>query len=154
MTPASNTARTRSQKRTNPDQWTRIPVLVKIFKLLVQELTTNMDAALDFNSADEDSEEETTEDPNGFDGLTSNSANKGVDLSDLLDAATAAKNGTGLGFFDDEGLDEEEDPDALADPLYNMNICRYLTEFVSEFARQPFFADHFNSHLSDRQITI
>ena len=153
MTAASNTARTRSQKRTNPDQWTRIPVLVKIFKLLVQELTTNMDAALDFNSADEDSEEETTEDPNGLDGLTSNNANKGVDLSDLLDAATAAKNGTGLGFFDDEGLDEEEDPDALADPLYNMNICRYLTEFVSEFARQPFFAGHFNTHLNQSEKT-
>merc|ERR1719350_2789470 len=112
-----------------------------------------MDAALDFNSTDEESEGETNEDPNGPDGLTSRNANKGVDLSDLLDAATAAKNGTGLGFFDDEGLDEEEDPDALADPLYNMNICRYLTEFVSEFVRQPFFADHFSNHLNQSEKT-
>ena len=131
-----------------------------------QELTINKDletssdneelhCEVDFDLVlpDEDSEEETNENPNGLDGLTSNSANKGVDLSDLLDAATAAKNGTGLGFFDDEGLDEEEDPDALADPLYNMNICRYLTEFVSEFARQPFFTDHFDTHLNQSEKT-
>ena len=36
-------ARTRSEKRANPDQWTSIPVMVKILKLLLQELASNMD---------------------------------------------------------------------------------------------------------------
>ena len=36
-------ARTRSEKRVNPDQWTSIPVMVKILKLLLQELASNMD---------------------------------------------------------------------------------------------------------------
>ena len=146
---ATNQARTRSQKKSNPDQWTYVPVLVKIFKLLVQEITSNMDAALDCNSADEDSEEETNTDTNGLESSDTGA----VHLSDLLDAATAAKNGTGLGFFDDDGLDEEEDPDALADPLYNINVCRYLTDFVTEFSRQPFFAAHFAPHLNQSEKT-
>ena len=153
VTGGASQARTRSQKRFNPDQWTSIPVIVKIFKLLVQELTSNMDAALACNSADEDSEEEANADENGSASFEGVDGNKMVHLSDLLDAATAAKNGTGLGFFDDEGLDEEEDPDALADPLYNINICRYLTDFVNEFARQPFFAAHFSPHLNQSEKT-
>ena len=108
-----------------------------------------MDAALDCNSADEDSEEEANAENNGLES----SEGGAVHLSDLLDAATAAKNGTGLGFFDDDGLDEEEDPDALADPLYNINVCRYLTDFVTEFSRQPFFAAHFAPHLNQSEKT-
>ena len=153
ITPGANTqSRTRSQKKSNPDQWTSVPVLVKIFKLLVQEITSNMDAALDCNSADEESEDETNNGTNGLDSIDAG-ADKMVHLSDLLDAATAAKNGTGLGFFDDDGLDEEEDPDALADPIYNINVCRYLTDFVSEFSRQPFFAAHFAPHLNQSEKT-
>ena len=153
ITTASSQARTRSQKRVNPDQWTSIPVLVKIFKLLVQELTSNMDAALACNTEDEDSEDETNGEANSGLENYNTDGNKMLHLSDLLDAATAAKNGTGLGFFDDEGLDEEEDPDALADPLYNINICRYLTDFVTEFTRQPFFAAHFSPHLNQAEKT-
>merc|ERR1719270_2902795 len=153
ITPGANPqSRTRSQKKSNPDQWTSVPVLVKIFKLLVQEITSNMDAALDCNSADEESEDETNHGTNGLDSIDAG-ADKMVHLSDLLNAATAAKNGTGLGFFDDDGLDEEEDPDALADPIYNINVCRYLTDFVSEFSRQPFFAAHFAPHLNQSEKT-
>ena len=54
------------------------------------------------------------------------------------------------GTFDDteEGDDEEDDPDALTDPLYRINLRQYLTEFIGEFAKQPYFMSHFGQHLN------
>ena len=37
----NESGRTRSQKKINPNQWTNIPVLAKIFKLLVIVQTSN-----------------------------------------------------------------------------------------------------------------
>ena len=42
----SESARTRSQKKITPDQWTTVPLLAKIFKLLVGEVSNHLDAAL------------------------------------------------------------------------------------------------------------
>merc|ERR1712141_388373 len=54
------------------------------------------------------------------------------------------------GTFDDteDGDDEEDDPDALADPLYRINLRQYLTEFIGEFTKQPYFISHFAQHLN------
>ena len=140
-------SRTRSQKKSHPDQWTNIPLLVKIFKLLVGELSDHLENALasaqeDYDSGAEDSEEEEWEDEeNGMNnGSNTNRTFKQTELSRLL-----GLNGT---FDDDEIENEEDDPDALSDPIYRINLRQYLTEFIGEFSKQPYFLSHFAQHLN------
>lgn len=38
--------RTRSQRVVRPEQWTQVPVLIKIFKLLINELANAIDSNL------------------------------------------------------------------------------------------------------------
>ena len=52
------------------------------------------------------------------------------------------------GSFDDDDGEEEDDPDILNDPLYRINLRQYLTELISEFAKQPYFSSHFAPHLN------
>jgi len=141
-------SRTRSQKKVNPDQWTNIPLLVKIFKLLVGDLSDHLENALasaqdDHNDIDSGAEEtdEEWEDDDSTEMNSTGRTFKQTELSRLL-----GLNGT----FDDEedGEDEEDDPDALADPLYRINLRQYLTEFVGEFTKQPYFMSHFGQHLN------
>ena len=59
----------------------------------------------------------------------------GVELSKILE-----------GDYYDENEDyEDDDPDAVGDPLYNVNLKQYLKEFLLEFSRQPYFG-HFVQH--------
>jgi len=139
-------SRTRSQKKVNPDQWTNIPLLVKLFKLLVGELSDHLENALasaqvqDIDSGAEDSDEEWEDEDNNSEMNTGRTF-KQTELSRLL-----GLNGT----FDDQedGEDEEDDPDAIADPLFRINLRQYLTEFIGEFAKQPYFMSHFGQHLN------
>ncbi len=43
--------------------------------------------------------------------------------------------------------EEEEDPDVLSDSLYRLNLRQYLTHFLLEFCKQPYFP-HFAVHLT------
>jgi len=141
-------SRTRSQKKINPDQWTNIPLLAKIFKLLVGDLSDHLENALasaqENNDIDSGAEDDTDEEWEDDDNSEMNSTPRNfrqTELSRLL-----GLNGT----FDDteEGDDEEDDPDALVDPLYRINLRQYLTEFIVEFAKQPYFMSHFAQHLN------
>merc|ERR1712111_271885 len=134
-------ARTRSEKRANPDQWTSVPVMVKILKLLLQELASNMDEVLDngeeddTDCEDEDDEEEPVLSPE------SNAISAKVALKEILDESAK------YGMFDED----EDDEDALVDPLFNVSLKKYLSEFVTEFTHQPFFQIHFALHLNQNE---
>ena len=141
---------TRSAAKHEPQQWTTIPVLAKIFKLVVNEMTNSLDAlAQAEGDEDADTDEEWEDDEegaaagdvgeNGMGALNSGGVSNGhpADLSKLLDPALNA-------YFEDE---DEEDPDAKADPMYSLNLKQYLTEFLHEFCKQPYFP-HFSRHLN------
>jgi len=150
-------ARTRSQKRANPDQWTSVPVLVKILKLLLQELASNMDEVLDNDDDDDDDEETDDEEGSGgpeaflhVDDLLSRDSTAiaaKVALKEIL-AESSANGANGLYGAADDDEEDEDDPDALADPIYSVSLKKYLTDFVTEFSRQPFFQLHFALHLN------
>ena len=42
--------------------------------------------------------------------------------------------------FQDED-DDEEDPDARADPMYGLNLKQYLTEFLHDFCKQAWMLE-------------
>lgn len=138
--------RTRSKSAKNPERWTNIPLLVKIFKLIVNELSSVVEAnASRANPADwsqdstgmwEDQEEEEGEDDDEDEGLA------GQLLSDLI-----ASNKYDDDYYED---DEEDDPDALKDPIYQIDLQAYLTDFLTQFAQQPCYS-MFSGHLNDAE---
>ncbi|XP_052680706.1 importin-9-like [Crassostrea angulata] len=135
--------RTRSKTANQPVQWTTIPVLVKIYKLLINELSnqieTNMCKA---GKDDEDDEEDDWEDEDA-DGEEDIQL-RGQTLSDLIDSMAAEFNGYDV---DDE---EEEDPDFSKDPTYQIDLQAYLTEFLQSLSQQACYST-FSSHHNDSE---
>ncbi|XP_015154207.2 importin-9 [Gallus gallus] len=138
--------RTRSKSAKNPERWTNIPLLVKILKLIINELSNAMEANAsrqtttdwsqdDSNDMWEDQEEDEDED----EGLA------GQFLSDIL-----STNKYDEDYYED---DEEDDPDALKDPLYQIDLQAYLTDFLCQFAQQPCYA-MFSDHLNENEKRV
>jgi len=90
---------------------------------------------------EEDSEDDldSQEDEAVVDGGNSGAGltGKTIDISELL------TNGSEL--IDLE--DEEEDPDSKEDPIYTIDLKKYLFSFLREFSQQPCF-EHFVPHLN------
>lgn len=138
--------RTRSKSAKNPERWTNIPLLVKIFKLIINELATVVETnACRANAADwsqdssgmwEDEEEDGADDEEEDEGLA------GQLLSDII-----ASNKYDDDFYDD---DEEDDPDALKDPINQIDLQAYLTDFLTQFAQQPCYS-MFSGHLNNSE---
>ncbi|XP_020791495.1 importin-9 [Boleophthalmus pectinirostris] len=138
--------RTRSKSAKNPERWTNIPLLVKIFKLIINELATVVESnACRANAADwsqdssgmwEDEEEEGDDDEEEDEGLA------GQLLSDII-----ASNKYDDDFYED---DEEDDPDALKDPINHIDLQAYLTDFLTQFAQQPCYS-MFSGHLNNNE---
>nr|KAF6395287.1 importin 9 [Rousettus aegyptiacus] len=140
--------RTRSKSAKNPERWTNIPLLVKILKLIINELSTVMEANAarqaaptewgqdDSNDMWEDPEEDEEEEEDGLAGQL---------LSDILATSKYEED-----YYED---DEEDDPDALKDPLYQIDLQAYLTDFLCQFAQQPCYPV-FSGHLNDSERRV
>ncbi|XP_064333394.1 importin-9 isoform X2 [Camelus dromedarius] len=140
--------RTRSKSAKNPERWTNVPLLVKILKLIINELSSVMEANAarqatpagwgpdDANDMWEDQEEDEDEEEDGLAGQL---------LSDILATSKYEED-----YYED---DEEDDPDALKDPLYQIDLQAYLTDFLCQFAQQPCYAV-FSGHLSDGERRV
>uniref|UniRef100_A0A9L0T875 Importin 9 n=1 Tax=Equus caballus TaxID=9796 RepID=A0A9L0T875_HORSE len=132
----------------DPERWTNIPLLVKILKLIVNELSSVMEANAarqaapaawsqdDSNDMWEDQEEEEDDEEDGLAGQL---------LSDILATSKYEED-----YYED---DEEDDPDALKDPLYQIDLQAYLTDFLCQFAQQPCYV-MFSGHLNDNERRV
>ncbi|XP_041347809.1 importin-9-like [Gigantopelta aegis] len=134
--------RTRSKTSQVPDQWTNIPVMVKVYKLLINELSNQIEATLSKETEDdlEDEGWDEEEDDNDDDVAV-----LGQPLSSLLDDFV----GDYQGFAMDED-EEDDDPDALSDPINQINLQAYLTEFLQSLSQQPCFS-MFQAHHNDSE---
>ncbi|XP_061795398.1 importin-9 [Nerophis lumbriciformis] len=138
--------RTRSKSAKNPERWTNIPLLVKIFKLIINELSTVVEAnasranpadwSQDSSSMWEEDDDDGEEDDDEEEGLA------GQLLSDLI-----ASNKYDEDYYDD---DDDDDPDALNDPLDQIDLQAYLTDFLTQFAQQPCYS-MFSGHLNNNE---
>lgn len=124
---------TRSSRKV--EQWTQVPLLAKLFKLLVNEMQNLVEEA---ENEEDDSEDEGWDD-DSQESDNSQSNDGGVDLSKLLSHSDS--------FMEDV---EEEDPDCKSDPLYSIDIKQYLLTFLREFCQQPYFS-HFAPHLNQQE---
>ncbi|CAF0841637.1 unnamed protein product [Rotaria sp. Silwood1] len=144
--------RTRSKTSKQPEQWTRVPLVVKLFKILVLELqnqiNTRKELEEDANFNDDDDDDD--------DGDDGNNEEKDIDeinepnlLKSTDDEATKY-----LERYDnllDDVFDfeffQEKDPDAFNDPLMQVDLLDYLKERLHLFARHSWFAI-FQQHLN------
>uniref|UniRef100_A0A3P8WPP0 Importin 9 n=1 Tax=Cynoglossus semilaevis TaxID=244447 RepID=A0A3P8WPP0_CYNSE len=128
--------RTRSKSAKNPERWTNIPLLVKIFKLIINELSTVVEAnasrehAADWSQDStgmwEDHEEDGQDDDEDDEGLA------GQLLSDLI-----ASN---------KYVSTVDHQWSVTDAVSSLQA--YLTDFLTQFAQQPcysMFSGHLNS---------
>jgi len=141
-TPAGK-IRTRSEILRCADEWTSIPVLVKIYKILIGELAMQIERnSTDAVNGDDDDEEEGWEDVDEGDELN------GADIGDskyrsILDAIDQCTDD----YYDDE---ETDDPDILNDQVNKINLQTYLTDFILNFSRLEFYG-MFEPHLNDAE---
>uniref|UniRef100_A0A8C2SDS3 Importin-7/11-like TPR repeats domain-containing protein n=1 Tax=Capra hircus TaxID=9925 RepID=A0A8C2SDS3_CAPHI len=192
--------RTRSKSAKNPERWTNIPLLVKILKLIINELSSVMEANAarqaapaewnqdDANDMWEDQDEEDEEEEDGLAGQllsdilatskygecgrqpgTRGARRRGCPrraapglLCPLSSASQVTLPHPGLllprpgrvsaeeDYYED---DEEDDPDALTDPLYQLDLQAYLTDFLCQFAQQPCYV-MFSGHLNDSERRV
>ncbi|XP_063995676.1 importin-9 [Diachasmimorpha longicaudata] len=126
FSPTEAGVRTRSKTQSRPYQWTTVPILVKIFKLIINEISNDMEAVCPLNQEPKDSDDEELENE---DDIFINPGNE-VDLLRLTD--------------EDE---EEDDPDLLQDSIYHLNLNQYLRDFLTNFSNHhcfPAFTQHLN----------
>merc|ERR1712240_93998 len=114
----SNGLTTRSSN--NIMEWTRVPLLAKLFKLLINELQHLIEQV---DNPEDDSEEE--EGDGCEEGV--NSQSKGA----MEDKNFKPCNNY---IVDLDG----EDPDCKNDPIYSMDIKQYLVSYLLEFCQQPY----------------
>uniref|UniRef100_A0A8C5P946 Importin 9 n=1 Tax=Leptobrachium leishanense TaxID=445787 RepID=A0A8C5P946_9ANUR len=138
--------RTRSKTCKNPERWTSIPLLVKIYKLIINEFSSIIEANVNRHTEEEwahgngDNPNDMWEDQDDEDDGVA-----GQLLSDIL-----SSNKYDEDYYED---DEEDDPDVLKDPLYQIDLQNYLTEFLQQFAQQPCFTA-FSNHLNDTERRV
>uniref|UniRef100_A0A671XEH1 Importin 9 n=1 Tax=Sparus aurata TaxID=8175 RepID=A0A671XEH1_SPAAU len=126
--------RTRSKAAKNPERWTNIPLLVKIFKLIINELSTVVEANTSrANAAD------WSQDPACFLLIC---CFRSLSFHMLVCSCSADDD-----YYED---DEEDDPDALKDPIYQIDLQAYLTDFLTQFAQQPCYS-MFSGHLNNTE---
>ncbi|KAK6177118.1 hypothetical protein SNE40_015285 [Patella caerulea] len=146
--------RTRAKTSSDPDEWTTIPILVKMYKLLINELSNQIETAMSKAEPGDDEDEDDSqengwedEDEGGDDVDGDFNVASGQSLADLLNDFDANYQGLNL---DDE---EDEDPDTMADPINQVDLRVYLTDFLQQLSQQPcysMFSLHNNE--AERQV--
>ncbi|ELT91403.1 hypothetical protein CAPTEDRAFT_225381 [Capitella teleta] len=147
---ASDGVRTRSKAASSdPEQWTKIPVLVKMYKLLINELSNQIENALSKETADDEGWDEDEEDEEDDEEEEEGGSMRTEDsIQGLLNQFASAADFPGYDAVED--IDEEQDEDALNDPISQVDLKQYLTEFIMTLSQQPYY-EQFSSHHNEQE---
>ncbi|XP_038707498.1 importin-9 [Tripterygium wilfordii] len=138
---------TRSKAKLAPDQWTLVPLPVKIFSLLADALIEIQEqVGVGADDVDSDWEEVQEGDVDSDNDLmySANGVSFGKSSYDHLEAMAKA--------FNEEDGDDDDDTFTATDSLNEINLGNYLTEFFVKFSssdRQLF--DHLCQSLTEAQ---
>lgn len=127
-----------TRSKAQPEQWTSVPLLAKLLKLLINEMQSAIEEVEDCED-DNESDEGWEDDSQDSDASVPTGDGK-IDLSKLLAPAED--------YLED---DEEDDLDCKNDPLFALDLKQYMLNFLREFCRQPYFGDHFAGHLNPQE---
>uniref|UniRef100_A0A8D0AE93 Importin 9 n=1 Tax=Sander lucioperca TaxID=283035 RepID=A0A8D0AE93_SANLU len=122
--------RTRSKSAKNPERWTNIPLLVKIFKLIINELSTVVEANASRGNAGDWSQDSSGMWEGEDEGEDEEEEDEGLAGQLLSDLIASNKYGT-----------------SIAPVLQLFLYFAYLTDFLTQFAQQPCYS-MFSGHLN------
>ena len=134
---------TRSKTAKDPEKWTIVPLLVKVYKLLLAEVASQMETSKKQSSIFEwEDASDSDEDTNPEDGRKL--------LSELLNDNSV------FGFNDeyDENDYSDEDEDAASDPINEVNVLQFLNSFLKDFFSSEIHHSHFVPHLNETEKTL
>ncbi|XP_015915649.1 importin-9 [Parasteatoda tepidariorum] len=136
---SSEGVKTRAKTRQTPEQWTTIPLPVKILKLLLEEYTSSsvLQYGSDEVSSDEGDIDDGCENSGESSSFLESESSSGI-VSDYIE--NSYKN-----------ADLEDDPDILNDPLYNIDMTTYLTNYLQQLSQHPCFS-MFCAHLQPMEL--
>ncbi|XP_076929084.1 uncharacterized protein LOC143593298 [Bidens hawaiensis] len=138
---------TRSKSKVAPDQWTLMPLPAKILATLADVLLEIQEQVLEDDDQDSDWEEVEAGDADIEQDLLNSSGNTSFSRpsNGYLDALAKA-------FNEDEDDGYDDDLLSAADPLNEINLANYLTNFFREFSQgdRPLF-DHLCQSLTQSQ---
>ncbi|KAL6428612.1 hypothetical protein ACFW04_007913 [Cataglyphis niger] len=127
--------RTRSKAESQPYEWTSMPILVKIFKVIINELANDIEilnATQDTENSDDEDEDE--------------------DDDELVDPGNETENILQFGGADEDN-DDEEDPELLRDSIYHLNLGQYLRDFLLNFSTHHCFRMYIQ-HLNVPELKV
>lgn len=131
--------KTRSKAAQNPDQWTQIPLLIKIYKILIHELCSAAENHIDNRFDDEESSSE-GEDIDDDENHIDDDDNRAMAIS----AAIAE-------CFEADSEDAEDDPDIIGDPVYQVDLKASLTQFLQSLSQLPCYST-FSQHHNSQEV--
>ena len=141
--------KTRSKAKDEKELYTQVPLLVKIYKLLINEIHGLLEERKDDGDEEFEDEEDEGEGDEGDEdeiddendievdenGTEAESINNYLNKYDILEDA----------FDKDEN--DEDDPDALEDPLMKIDLLEFLTNYLRTLSQHPsykLFKEHHN----------
>ncbi|PAA59576.1 hypothetical protein BOX15_Mlig007892g1 [Macrostomum lignano] len=157
----------RSTRRAGKQEFKQIPAVVKIYKLLINELSHQAElteAAAERSAAaaaglvdeaddddDDDGDEGNDVEGDGEDAEAADdddvSERRGGDFFQQLMLASSRCADDGVNDDFCEGLDDEDDdPDVAADPVNRVDLRQHLADFLTRLAQQPFYASFAQHH--------
>ncbi|KAG0343942.1 hypothetical protein BG004_004876 [Podila humilis] len=156
VTPSSR-VKTRSKAKSTPDLYASVSVPVKIIKLLSADLTSKIEEEAasgagdkeeedsDFDDDDDEDDEESSFEEGDSTGGGNGSKIKKYKyaiLSHMLGSLQLDMDGKECEVDGEDNDNDEDDPEVLADPIYQMSLKVYLVEFFRECIQQnsPTFA--------------
>jgi len=126
---------TRSKAKQGERQYTYVPVAIKLFKLILNELSNQLES--ENNNEDEEDDDEDEEEE--WEDIEENNVSEDIALQKTIESLFS--NASDFLGFDDFDEEEEDDPDTINDPINQTELKVYLTEFVTEFSRQSCFSN-------------
>merc|ERR1719378_106366 len=140
---------TRSKSKTGSKEYTKIPVGIKIFKLIVNELSSELekDEIVDENEDEDDEDDDDWED---VEDENENLSPKDRTVQGLIEAMFSPS--SDYPGFDVHGDDDviDNDPDVKNDAINETDMKSYLVNFIQELSKQSYFMD-FVSYLNETE---
>jgi len=128
----SEKIRTRSQRAAAPKQWTVVPLLVKLYKLLLSDFSNYLESKATGKAGDDEEEYTDVESDDEEDNIQSKVHSL---VSDYLN----------------DDLDEIDDDDIVNENINRLDILDYLKSFLVQFVSTEAHSTHFASFLSNTE---
>ena len=146
--------KTRSKSKGEKELYTQVPLLVKIYKILINEIHGLLEEKKDDYDAEYDDEGDEGVDENlDDDGNEENLDKNDIDIDE--NGSEGAENINSYlhkydlfeDAFDKDDLEIEDDPEALDNPLMKIDLLEFLTNYLKTLSQHPcykLFNDHHN----------